>query len=98
MTTREIKAWDKARAKALKFAKADLKKSDGWRLGEFSKMYAYDVDLKSERKNGDWLIKKFVFLCESHHGFCEVWTWIVEVDIDLRKKAVIMERNIKEVK
>jgi hypothetical protein len=94
MTTREIKAWDKARAKALKLAKADLKKSDGWRLREFSKMYAYDMDFKMKNDN----IEKFVFLCESHHGFCEVWTWTVEVDIDLRKKAVIVDRNVREVK
>jgi hypothetical protein len=98
MTTREIKAWEKAKAKAIRTAKEDLKKSDGWRLGEFSKMYAYDMDFKLVQKNGDWLIKKFVFLCESHHGFCEVWTWTVEVDIDLRKKAVIVDRNVREVK
>jgi hypothetical protein len=93
MTTREIKAWDKARAKAIRTAKEDLKKSDGWRLGDFSSISACDWGFKSVQKNGDWLIKKFVFLCESHRGFCEVWTWTVEVDIDLRKKAVIVDRK-----
>ena len=98
MTTREFNAWEKAKAKAVRTAKADLKKSDGWRLGEFSPMSAYDVGSNLEPKDDAWFIKKFVFLCESHHGFCEVWTWTVEVDIDLRKKAVIVEKNVEEVK
>ena len=84
MTTRE-----KAKEKAIRTVKADLKKSDGWRLGEFSLISAYDM------KNDN--IEKFVFLCESHHGLHEVWTWDVEVDVDLRKKAVIIERDIKEL-
>ena len=102
MTTREINAWEKARAKALKLAKADLKKSDSWRFEEFSSMSAHDINCKLEQKNGDWRIKKFVFLCESYHGYNqrnpEVWTWLIEVDIDLRKKAVIVGRNVEEVK